>query len=196
MNALPSWMSKLAALGLLIGLIAAVAVLIVLPAVEKRQAIKDGLEHSHDVIERLSALAPRREELAATAEALDEDLEVSGLLMTSANELLAAAELRDYVERAIGMHGGELQSSQGLPTTETEGLRRSGIRVTMTASIGELAGTLYMLEEQRPYLFIESLEIRSRQRKRRRDDAALQETLLPLTVRFDVHGYLLQDGSI
>ena len=38
-NALPSWMSKLAALGLLIGLIAAVAVLIVLPAVEKRQAI-------------------------------------------------------------------------------------------------------------------------------------------------------------
>ena len=135
MDALPSWMRKLAALGLLAGLVAAVGILIVLPVVEKRQAIKEGLEHSRDVIERLSALAPRREQLAASVEELNEGLDLSGLLMSSANELLAAAELRDYVERAIGTHGGELQSSQSLPTTESEGLRRCRAPIVLATQL-------------------------------------------------------------
>ena len=194
MTALPPWMSKLAAVGLLLALLAAVTFQIVLPVVEERRTIQDGLDHNHMMIERLSALGAKRGELAEHIRQLEESVEASGLLLNSANELLAAAELRDYVESAIRTHGGELQSSQSLTSENFEGLMRSGIRVTLTATIEELVPALHNLEGQRPYLFVESLEIRARQRRRRGDESAAATSPV-LTVRFDVHGYLVPDNA-
>jgi hypothetical protein len=51
---------------------------------------------------------------------------------------------------------------------------------------------LYELEAQRPYLFVETLEIKSRVRRSRQNRERSDEAPL-LMARFDIYGYILSE---
>ena len=192
MHALPPWLSKLSAVALLAGILLLFVVYAISPIVERHRELRDDLAHSGDMITHLSAAGERRELLVKQIEVLERSVIDSGLLLQSETEPLAAAELRETVKRIIGRTGGELQSSQNLTASDVEGFKRIAIRVALRANIQQFVPLLYELEAQRPYLFVETLEIKSRVRRSRQNRERSDETPL-LMARFDIYGYILSE---
>jgi len=64
--------------------------------------------------------------------------------------------------------------------------------VALRANIQQFVPLLYELEAQRPYLFVETLEIKSRVRRSRQNRERSDEAPLLMT-RFDIYGYILSE---
>lgn len=186
-------LSKLAALTLLAGLLFLGVVYAVLPTVEYHQTVQEDLAHTQAVIARLSSTGQRREALLSRIETLKASLIDNGFLLRSETDAFAAAELRETVERVIDRTGGELQSSQNLSASVVEGFKRIAIRIVLRGTIQELMPLLYELEAQRPYLFVEVLEIKSRSRRKRQKGNQASETGT-LAARLDIYGYVLSEA--
>ena len=190
MNDVSPWIGRLAAFVLLLGLLALLVLYGVLPIRERYVNARESDAHNREVISRLAGAPMRMELLRKRSEVVAGQLEASGLLLAGNNDALASAELREHLKRVIEDKGGQLQSSQSLPPKEEGGFQRVTLRVTMTASIWELLQVLHALEGQQPYLFVDTLDIKSSARRRRRSrDPEVESPTL--TTRFDLVGYIL-----
>lgn len=190
-GALPPWVGKLAALLLLLGLVSLVVLLLVLPAMDEYRRISDGLKDNKALATRLLSAGDRREVLARHIADIESDMRAGGAYLEGASETLAGAGLRERLQAILERHGGQLQSSQTLPLSGGEGVRKVTLRVALTLPIESLFGILYDIESGTPYLFVDHLDIKARVRRRRRQQDQAQ--VLPLTVRFDLYGYLLPE---
>ena len=192
MRTLSPWLGRLVALALFVGFLLLCVVYVVLPAAEHHRTVRQDLAHTRDLIARLSRTGQRRELLQQQVETLEDSLIDSGFLLQSETDAFAAAELRETVERIMDRTGGELQSSQNLSVTDVEGFKRIAIRVALRGTIREFMPLLYELEAQRPYLFVETLEIKSRSRRKKQKASRPIQTGL-LSARLDIYGYVLSE---
>ena len=189
-GALPAWVGQLAALALLIGLLSLLVLLLVLPAFENYRLVSDGLRDNKALATRLASAGDRREALARRIADIEADMRAGGAYLEGASETLAGAGLRERLQAILERYGGQMQSSQTLPLSESEGVRKVTLRVALSLPIESLFGILYDIESGTPYLFVDHLDIKARVRRRRKKD---QQQNLPLTVRFDLYGYLLPE---
>lgn len=189
MSGLHPLFSRLAALGLLAGALAAVALIGILPLVERVRAADESLAFDAQLIGRISAATKNPGAYDAQLAALRTRIDESNLYIRAETEPLAAVALQEQLKAAVGTYGGELRSVQSLPSQDQEGLTRIGLRISMTGGLEAVLRVLHQLESGEPLVFVENLAIKEVTRRRRRsDDAEEQET--PLSVRFDIYGYL------
>ena len=191
------WISRLAALLLLIVAIAAAYSFILDPIIvgydesdRRIEEVREQLSH----YQRLAAAGPaleRQMRQAAGERALD------GYYLSGGTDALAAAGLQDRVNALVGAKGGLLRSIQPMAGVDEQGFRRITLRVQMTATIEALFETLYALESGTPMLFIENLDIQSRAIRRRSDETGAQvvSEAPVLTVGFDLSGFMLSEGQ-
>src|SRR5262245_42387360 len=95
-------------------------------------------------------------------------------------------ELQQQLRTVIDAAGGRVKDIQTLPATRNDAYSAVNLRVTLDASATELLETLYSLESNRPYLFLDQLHIRAPEQRGNRAqgrDAVLQVSL-------DLRGYL------
>lgn len=188
MDALPAWISRSAALALLLGLAAAAFLFVVQPMSRAHEATDRGIEEARDSLRRYERLAGTRLGLEKQFEEIEARQASSGFYLTGATDGLAAAELQDQVNATIKGNGGQLRSIQILPA-QTEGdFKRVSVRVQFMSTTERLARILYALEAGGTYLFIDNLDIRNRRARSRRNDPEPEGPML--TVRFDLYGYL------
>jgi general secretion pathway protein M len=180
---------RLAALALLAGAIAAVAVFGVLPMVERIRAADEALDFDRQLILRLSAASVNPGSYDTRLAALRSRIDQSDLYLRAETEPLAAVALQEQVKSAVGQYGGELRSVQSLPSQDADGLTRIGLRVGMTGELEAVLRVLHQLESDEPLVFAENLQINEAGRRRRRSQEAEQENA-QLSVRFDIFGYL------
>ncbi len=147
------------------------------------------------MITGLSKTVERRDLLRQRIDALEGSLMNSGMLLRSETEPLAAAELRETVKRIIGRTGGELQSSQNLSAVDEAGFKRVAIRIAFKGTVQELKPLLYELEAQRPYLFVDTLEIKARKARRRAQASEAAAQAPSLLARLDLYGYILAEAG-
>lgn len=98
----------------------------------------------------------------------------------------AAEELQQQLLSVIDAAGGIVQNVQTLAVTRNGSYTAVNLRVVLDASATELLETLYSIESNRPYLFLNQLHVRAlgqRARTAQAPEAALQASL-------DVRGYL------
>lgn len=186
------WISRLAAVLLLIAAIATVYVFLADPIIV-------GYSETDQEIEEVRDQLSHFQRLAATAPALAEQMKRSETPQTSQSyylsggtDALAAAGLQDRVNVLVERTGGSLRSIQPMPGIDEQGFRRITLRVQMTGTVAALFETLYVLEAGTPILFVENLNIQSRFIRRRNSDVGAQ--VAPdaplLTVGFDLSGYM------
>jgi uncharacterized protein YndB with AHSA1/START domain len=96
----------------------------------------------------------------------DEVLPRSGLFPNS-TAAAAPSELQSGVSDIIKNNGGELLSIQILPAKQEGRLQTVAVRVQFTADTDALSSVFYHLEANRPYLFIDNLQIRTGRVERR-----------------------------
>ncbi len=99
---------------------------------------------------------------------------------------LASAELQDVVKSAIESSGGRLISSAPAAHKDDGSYRQVSTTVAMTVNIQSLRKVLYALEDREPYLFVDSLTVRSNMQSGFRPTAGLEPEMY---VQMDVSGF-------
>jgi general secretion pathway protein M len=180
---------RIIAVALLIAVVALPYQLVLKPVFAQYDAYQAEVTNEQDMLARFRRLADSRDELRARLAALqDKPTSTTGYL-TGESETLVAAELQTLVRNTVERNGGRLESTQVLPATSESGYRKVALRVRMSADTEALFRILYDLESALPYLFLDSLDIVSRDRRARRrgqGDAGSST----LSVACDVFGYM------
>lgn len=182
-------MSRIAAVGLLLALIAAVYSLCIAPIWGTYATNRETIADQRDLLQRYQRLAAGADALSQRlAKLRRRPLSGEGYLQGD-NETLVSAQLQSRIRNVAQASGGKLTSTQVLAGTDEAGFRRIGVRVTMTADIPDLQKMLHKLESDRPYLFLDNVDISGEQSRRRdgRDGG--------LTVSFDVYGFMRTDAK-
>lgn len=186
------WISRLAAVLLLIVFLAAAYTFVLEPVVVGYRETDRQIEEVREQVSRYQRLAAMRPALEDQMRQSPAEASSEGYYLSGGTDALAAAALQDQVNALVQGKGGSLRSIQPMPGIDEQGFRRITLRVQMTATNEALFEILYALEAGTPILFIENLDIQSRFIRRRTNQGDLQA--VPdaplLTIGFDLSGYM------
>ena len=186
------WISRLAALLLLIVAIVAAYSFILDPIIVGYGETDRQIEEVRDQLARYQRLAAERPALEQQIQQATNERTSDGYYLSGGTDALAAAGLQDRVNALVGAKDGLLRSIQPMPGVDDQGFRRITLRVQMTATIEVLFETLYALESGTPMLFVENLDIQSRAIRRRSDETGVEAApeAPVLAVGFDLSGFM------
>ncbi len=178
---------RVLALGILIIVVALPYWLIVRPVLDRFAAVDSEIAEQQTMLQRYATIAGRLSTLESRLAAIKRDGVSADDYLVGNSEAIVAAELQNRLKTVIANADGKLASTQVLATTEEAGFRQITIRVRLNASIDGLRRVLYQLEAGRPLMFVDNLDVSSRQDRRR---AGERETDPDLTITFDVYGFM------
>ncbi len=184
---LPPWVSRLAAIGLLAAVVAAVAVFAVLPSFDAYDDTEAALVLAEEQTAGFERVARLRTTYEARLEELTARDSASQVYVQGSTDALAAANLQDKVNAIIEQHGGTVRSTQILAAEDDGEFRRVSVRVQFSASTESLFRAVHSLETARPFVFIDHLDIRNRRTRRR---ASRQTDNPALNVSLDLFGFV------
>ncbi len=179
--------SRLVAVGLLLALIGAVYSFCIAPIWRASAENKETISEQQELLRRYQRLAADAADLSQRLTVLrSKPMSGEGYLQGD-NETLVAARLQSRIRDVVQTSGGRLTTTQVLAGIDDDGFRRIGVRVTMTADTAELQKVLFRLEGDRPYLFLDNVDVSGEQSRGRdgRDSA--------LTISFDAYGFMRAD---
>lgn len=182
-------MSRIAAVGLLLLLIAVAYSLIISPIWGMYATNRDTIAQQQELLQRYQRLAANAHDLSQQLAALRKRPVSGEGYLQGDNETLVSAQLQSRIRNVTQTSGGKLTSTQVLAGIDDNGFRRIGVRVTMTADITDLQRMLHTLEGDRPYLFLDNVDI-SGEQSRSRDGRGGN-----LTISFDVYGFMRADAT-
>lgn len=181
--------SRIVAVGLLLLLVMAVYSLLIAPLWHTYADNAESIAEQHRLLDRYRQVAAGAERLSDKLDALrNKPIAEEGYLQGD-NETLVAAQLQSRIRTVVQDSGGKLTTTQVLAGVDDSGFRRIGVRVTMTADIPDLQQVLHSLESDRPYLFLDNLDI-SGEQARGRDTRSGD-----LTISFDAYGFMRAEAK-
>jgi general secretion pathway protein M len=151
---------RVAALGILLGLVLGFWVLLPQQLIDAFLAHRDSIAHSQELLARYQRIEASRANLDSDLKQLQDTEETEGRLLTGASTQLAGAELQTKLKALIKSNHASLTSMQVLPVRDEHEFKRVSISVTLSARLKTLVPILFSIETQHPYLFIEDLELR------------------------------------
>jgi general secretion pathway protein M len=181
---------RIIAIALLVAAIALPWRLVLLPLQETFSEYDEAVTSRQEMLDRYQRLADSRAALRARLEELQQEPASQEGYLTGESETLVAAELQNLVRTTVERNGGRLESTQILPPVPEGEFRRVTLRVRMSADTDGLFRILYDLESMLPYLFLDSLDIVSRDRRTYRGGGQGQVQGGALSVSYDVFGYM------
>lgn len=188
MNAIPKSVSRLIALLLLFGLTLAVYGFAVAPILASYSETDARRSEIRAQLLRFRAIADGKSQYEAQLAELDRRLASQGLTIEGATDAIAAANLQERVGSMVESAGGVLRANQSLPADQDGSFRKVGVRVQASLTTSQLARIMYRLESGRPFVFLETLEIKSRRARRR--NAEEVDIDPQLVVRFDAYSFV------
>ena len=151
-------MRRLAAIGLLLAAVGVVAALLVLPLASHFGELRADIARQRDLLARFEAFAANKgaaEDLAGRSQAAMQ----SGIFLAGETDALRTANLQALITDIAVKHGARLSSARALPAQERDGLRFIGVQAELDADMPRLQAIMLAFEAQRPYLFIQSLQV-------------------------------------
>ena len=149
---------RLAAIGLLVTALGLVAALVVLPLATYFGELRADIARQRDLLARFEAFAANKgaaEDLAGRSQAAMQ----SGIFLNGETDALRTANLQALITDIAVKHGVRLSSARALPAQERDGLRFIGVQAELDADMPRLQAIMLAFEAQRPYLFIQSLQV-------------------------------------
>jgi general secretion pathway protein M len=179
---------RLIAVALLVAAVALPYRLIVQPLLQSYDERADAAATQHDLLARYRNLANSRAQLRARLQEIQAEPSSQAGYLTGESETLVAAELQNLVRTTVERNGGRLESTQILAPVSEGAFRRVALRVRMSTDTDGLFRILYDVESTLPYLFLDGLDIASRERRARRSISGPEGSAL--SVGYDVYGYM------
>jgi general secretion pathway protein M len=179
--------SRSAAIAILLGMCAVIWLMLIQPLVITFFDHRESILRSQEMLTRYRGLASTRSQIDYSLRKLHAAQATQDQLLTGGSAQLVGAKLQNSLKESVETNGGALTSMQLLPVRDEEGFQRVTIAVTLTATIESLQKLIYAIEEQKPYLFIENLEIQANEGFMQAADESESRNL---QVHFEVYGYM------
>lgn len=182
----------LISVSVLVLILALVYLLVFDPLVDRYAEQSRDLERQANQIAGYQRLVDSKPELLAALKASAEAPGDNTLYFTEASEALAASALQKRVKDLVEFNSGKLLSTQKLTTRSDDPFPPVSVRVHMSGRTDAIARTLHALESQRPLLFVDEIQVQSRQRRKTRREGRkrIVETITDLTATFNITGYM------
>ena len=179
------------ALGILAAAVLLVVAAIAIPVWMLNRHYSSALETNASMLERYQRIAAIRPEIARDLEVMRTH-DPKRLFLRSGAAALSAAEAQEAVRSFIESNGGRLITMQA-PSTRVDGrYRQVTVNVQLTANIIALRRILAAIESRQPYLFVDTLMVRSQVPANFKPGAGAEPEMF---VQFDVSGYSLEGGT-
>ncbi len=189
---------KALALALLIAVFVAGYGLVIEPLMSEYVRLQRSIDQSRHLLAKYRALEATREGLESDLATLRARKTRETEYLTAATASLAGAEIQNRLKDVLEDVGAEPRSVQTLQDGNDESGGRVRVRVQFTVRSESLNQVLYLLETEAPLLFVDNIDIRRKQDRRRqqRDDrVASLMTRDVLDVRMDLHGFMRAPSS-
>lgn len=195
-ESMPPWVSRAAALALLVAALLGIYAVSVGPLVAAYWRVGEATQDAEALLERYRRVAAQRQDLEAQVRGLTARQAESGIYLPGDTDALAAAELQEIVNSTVTSGGGHLRSVQILPAKADGEFRRVGVRAQLTGNIAAIARILYAFEAGDTFLFVDNLDISNRRARRTRDARDPSADDDPeLLIRLDLSGYVQPEAD-
>jgi general secretion pathway protein M len=179
------------AVGLLVLAIVLVVAAIAIPVWLLNRHYSGALETNSGMLERYRRVAAVRPSAARDLELMRAH-DARRLFLRSGAAALSAAEAQEALRSIIEANGGRLITMQA-PSSRVDGrYRQVTVNVQLTANIVALRRILGAIESRTPYLFVDSLMVRSQVPSNFKPGPGAEPEMF---VQFDVSGYSLEGAS-
>jgi len=175
------------AVGLLAGAVIAVVAFLALATWYPYHRYDRELTDRQEKVDRFRRIAGTRAEVAKQLESMREK-DPRKFFLRSGAAALSVAEAQEIVRGIVESSGGRLITMQALPSKEEGRYRQVSAQVQLSANIFALRKILNSVETHVPYLFIESLMVKTTVPGNFRPGPGAEPEMF---VTFDVHGYSL-----
>ncbi len=145
---------------ILAGVVVVFIFAVVLPTIElfvwQRE---DAAQASEDLAAYRGQIAARPR-LQAELAAMNRQESQAVALLQGANTAVAAANMQSLVKRLIESHSGQLRSAQMMSATKHAGLEKIQVQYELSLPLGSLGRATFELETGRPFLFLDTVDVR------------------------------------
>lgn len=184
--------SRLLAILLLLGVLTFLVAAIAIPTLAVNRHYDELIMGMSDQLKVYYRVARHSEEYESAYQLLQRKQQKDRRYLQSETESLATAELQRTVKQIISRNKGEVLSAQVIRSTEEEDFMRVSVRIRMKSSLEDMVKAVHALEANKPYLFIDNVTVRSRNKARRRIPSTkeIEEAIAKLDVDMQVSGYM------
>ncbi|MBI1195848.1 MAG: hypothetical protein GC138_08385 [Gammaproteobacteria bacterium] len=151
--------SRIAALGVLSGVVSLLIVVLVLPVVQSYSDKIGKISRMEDNIARYQGVVGQLPTLVSYSRKVKAALPDSGYFLPGDTAALASASLQQYVRQTTQGVGGTLISTQTLPDALYEGVSAVSVKIRVRSDLKAMISILHKLETSKPMLFVDNLMV-------------------------------------
>jgi general secretion pathway protein M len=177
------------AVGLLAFVVLLVFLAIVFPLINKGLELNETKENLAFTLGKYERILAEKEAIVSNIAAIKQQHEKQGYFNTQGTSALASAQMQEFIKQTIVQAGGQLSSTQVLPSSNKDKFNRITVSVRMTGNIEVLRSVLYKLETATPLIVIEQMDIRPMRSVRNRMTHQIEPSN-GLNVNFQAIGFM------
>lgn len=158
---------QLAALGILVVLLILVVQFVMLPLQAAYRERQDEIADMRRTVTRYLQLIAQAPQLQALSARDDRAQPLAPVLLAGSNAALAGAELQQRLQTLATTHQVRILSLRVRPAEEDGSFERVSVDARMQGELLGLRNLLFEIEQGEPYVFFDTLSVRTRPQRRR-----------------------------
>ncbi|WP_305910015.1 type II secretion system protein GspM [Methylomarinum sp. Ch1-1] len=182
------------AIGLLLCVVMLVIFAAIVPLVSTGLAYHEEKQELAFRLQRYRQIAARKDDVAESIKRIKQQYQAQGYFSNRDTVALASADLQKFIKSAIAQAGGELTSTQVLPSSHQDGLLRISVKVRMSGDIEVLRNVLYEIESSVPVVIIDQIDVRPVRGRRNRKTRRIEPSNR-LNVNFQAVSFMRAEPS-
>ena len=186
---------RVLALLILLTLVTTVVAVITLPLRSALINFDDSIADLEFRLKKYNEMAQLEVPLKVRLESLTSRQETAEGLLKGESQAIAGANLQALFKQIVLSAGGRLESTQVLPGSASGVMEWIGIRAQFSGDIETLQRVLYGIEFNKPILFVDKIEIRTKRIRRSRRINPAADQAQELSVSLEVSGYRRNEES-
>ena len=145
-------------------------------------------------LQRAKQIVARKETVLEDIKNIKQQYQQQNYFSTQNTVALASADLQKFIKSTISSAGGQLTSTQVLPSTSENGFKRISVKVRMSGDAEILRSVLYEIESAVPVMIVDQIDIRPVRGKRNRKTRKIEPSS-KLNINFQATGFMRADSS-
>ena len=145
-------------------------------------------------LQRSKQIVARKETVLADIKSIKQQYQEQNYFSTQDTVALASADLQKFIKSTISSAGGQLTSTQVLPSVSENGFNRISVKVRMSGDAEILRSVLYEIESAVPVMIVDEIDIRPVRGKRNRKTRKIEPSS-KLNINFQATGFMRAESS-
>ncbi len=177
------------ALGLLCLVLLIVLFVVIMPIVTTGLEYYEQKKDLTFRLQRSKQIVAKKKTVMANIEQITEQHTNQNYFSTQDTVALASADLQKFIKSTIAEAGGQLTSTQVLPSKSADGFNKITVKVRMSGDAEALRSVLHEIESSTPIMVVDQMDIRpirgKRNRKTRKIDLSNK-----MNINFQATGFM------